>query len=148
MAGTNLFTYSADSVIVQLGSFPVLPGKPDGTFLTITMPDLYRTVSGPDSTTRARVGGHAEGELTLMASSPTWDLISSQIRKDSLGVGVGVFRMTVKDLSGTTLIVLPQCYFTKLPDIEFAHEVSERTVPFHGTVDYNQTIIGGSTAVF
>ena len=144
----QLFTYAADQVVVQLGAFPVLPGKPDGTFLSITMPDLYTSVSGPDSTTRSRRGGHVEGELTLMSSSPTWDLIAAQIKLDHHGNGSGVFKMIVADLGGTTLIVIPRCYFTKYPDIEFAHEITERTVQFHGVLDTLATNIGGSTTIF
>ncbi len=63
--------------------------------------------------------------FTLMAESPSNDLLSALARADEL-FGTGVGALHVEDLNGTTVIAASQAWIRKLPNPAMATDASER----------------------
>lgn len=88
--------------------------------------DLYTTqVGAQGDVTRSRSQDRTGTvTLTLMAGSPSNDVLSALAKADEEGLGVGVLQIV--DLQGTTLLVSPNAWISKKPEVEFGKESGER----------------------
>jgi len=140
-------TYDPKKVIVVFGGVSIT-GYADGTFVSVApATERFSKVVGADGeVARARSNDNThEVTITLMQTSASNDDladISGQDRDSNSGVR----SLTIKDISGKTLMFWPEAWIRQTPNVEFAKTAGERGWVFD-TGQITTEDLGGVTAV-
>lgn len=135
--------YSPDRITVSFGAI-LIQGFNDGTMIKTTRnEDAYSVkVGGQGDVTRVRsLNKTGQITVTLLAESPTNDLLSAQAIADELS-GAAYAPIFVKDLNGTTLMAAENAWIMKMPETEHATDASPREWVFE-CADLTM-VVGGS----
>jgi len=125
-------TYSADKVIVSVGSVP-LSGFTDGDFITASYAEDRATPkAGADggvgvSRNASRLGTIV---ITLSATSAANDALSALFNIGSLTTNIVTLPISVIDLSGRTVISGANCWLQVSPEATFGKEIGDREWTF------------------
>lgn len=120
-------TYDPNNIAISLGSI-LAGGFTDGDFVTAERAeDAFTSKSGADGLVTRTHNRNAIGTvtLTLMAESPTNDLLSALHEEDVL-FHTGVRSLTIKDLFGNTLVFAEEAWVKKPPPVTYGKESGER----------------------
>lgn len=137
-------TYDPAQVFATFAGIPI-NGFAEGTFISASRDEdtfTKHTGAGGDvARTRNRNKG-GKVSFTLMASSPTNDLLSAQAAADELA-GTGAGALLVKDGNGSTVLAAPNAWISKPPAVEFGKELGDR----EWTIDCDELdmVIGGTS---
>ena len=122
--------YDSNQVQVSFSGIPV-QGYADGDFLTIAMETpAFTSVVGTDGeVSRSKSNDlRATITITLMSTSITNDLFSAIYTADlAADGGAGVGGLQVVDVNGTSLFTAGNAWITKIPDVTYGREASERS---------------------
>ena len=119
--------YDPSRYTVSFGSI-LIGGFNDGTFIkTSRNEDAYSVkVGGQGDVTRVRsLNKTGQITVTLLAESPTNDLLSAEAINDEL-TGAAYAPIMVKDLNGTTVMAAENAWIMKMPETEIATDASPR----------------------
>lgn len=122
-----LRNYDPAKVYVSFAGISLL-GFADGEFVKVEFAEdrFSMEVGAGGDVTRVR-SRNATGSatVTLQAASPINDLLSAVALADARdGSGMGVFQLM--DANGTTLVMAPDAWIRKVPDVGYAVEGSTR----------------------
>jgi hypothetical protein len=123
-----VLTYDPKNVSMIVGG-KIMSGFGDGTFIKVSRNEqAFNLKVGVDGEgTRAKSNNFSgKFEITLMQSSSSNDVLSSYASADQLS-NSGVVPVLLRDNNGTTLATALTGWVQKLPDTEFAKEVTTRT---------------------
>jgi hypothetical protein len=124
----SIRTYNPARVVITVNGHTVT-GYADGTFCTVAMvSDGITTQVGADGEVARAVNTDARANitLTLQQTSPSNDFLSTLYSADVLTCGGRVGPIEVADLCGTTMFRASNAWVTKLADIEFGNEITNR----------------------
>jgi hypothetical protein len=139
-------TYDPQKHTITFGPI-VVTGFADGTFLkAYRNEDTYSIKIGADGNGARIRNANRSGrmEFTLLASSPSNDLLQAQAQIDEL-TGGGVASAFVKDGSGTAKAHGKNAWIVKIPDLERAKELGE--VTWIVETDILDVVQGGTTPI-
>lgn len=121
----------------------LITGFADGTYIEVDrLGDTYQSYSGAGGeVARIRMRDRrASVKVTLMATSVTNDLLSVvMIADEKNGNAIAPFDFT--DLNGTTVLIAPNCWLKKPPQMGFSKELPTRVWDFE--CDDLSMFIGG-----
>ncbi len=121
--------YNPKQVTAVFGAI-IMQGVNDGVFIkTVRNSDGYTVkVGAQGDVTRVRnLDKTGQVTITLLAESPTNDLLSFQANLDEASDGGGaVAPLMIKDLNGTTLMIAENAWIMKMPEVEHAVDASSR----------------------
>lgn len=126
MAGVS--TYNPSRVTCIVSGFP-MTGYADGTFINVTMPnDGITSVVGADGEIARAVNSdrRCQVTITLQQTSQANTFLSGLFSSDVLTCGGVIGPILIQDLCGETLFMSSQCWVTKMPDMEFSKEITNR----------------------
>jgi hypothetical protein len=121
-------TYNPSKVTVIINGHEVT-GYADGSFLTVSqVADGITTMVGADGELARAINTDTRVDitLTLLQTSPTNDFLTSIYAADAISCGGVIGPIEVADLCGTTMFAASNTWVTKLADIEFAKEITNR----------------------
>lgn len=127
MSGTVVRTYAPDKILVLIGTVP-MTGFAEDTFVSIApRADLSTIQVGADGEVARSIGTDKTHEitLTLQQTSPGNDVLSSLMEVDSIA-GTALFPVTIQDLLGRSIFVVPQAWISRRPTIEYGREAGNR----------------------
>lgn len=139
MSDISFREYDADRIFVGFGPLNLTGGGglAEDTFVTVKFASpLYVEKVGVDGTrTRSRTNDKRFTlTLVVMQSSDVNLWLSAAVFADlALNNGAGVTAMTLKDLSGSTLLFSPFSYVAELPEAAFARAANERAYVINGS---------------
>ena len=122
-----VYTYDPREVLVIVGAAEI-GGYTDGSFVKVARDeDAYSKVVGADGQVSRARNANRTGSvtITLKQTSASNDALSILAAADEVG-NAGVVPLVIKDLMGTTAVATAECWVKKLPDMDFAKEVSDR----------------------
>ncbi|MCP4570696.1 MAG: DUF3277 family protein [FCB group bacterium] len=134
---TTLYTYASDQVFVTFGPITMNDGRDDGDFCVVEQnEDAFALQIGTDGEACRSKSNNRSGTITitLMASSPTNDLLSAMYNVDINSNGDGINPMGVVDLSGTSLFAAEKAWIKKPPSTTFSRESGSREWVFETNV--------------
>lgn len=121
--------YNPKQVTVSFGAI-IVQGFNDGPFIkTVRNSDAYTVkVGAHGDVTRVRsLDRTGQVTITLLAESPTNDLLSFQANLDEASdAGGAVAPLMIKDLNGLTLMIAENAWIMKYPEVEHATDASPR----------------------
>lgn len=120
-------TYDPKLVSIILGG-KIISGIADGTFINVERAQQAFTLkvgAGGEGTRAKSNDKSGKITITLQQSSPSNDDLSAFAAADEL-TNAGVFPALIKDGSGRTVCAAATAWVQKLPNSEFAKEVSNR----------------------
>lgn len=136
-------TYNPKLINVVVNGI-LITGFADGDFVTVeTDADLYTSIVGAtgEVVRTKNLNRMATVTLTLMADSPTNDLLSA-LAIDAEGLApVGSFLLS--NTNGTTIASAPSCWLKKMPSIAYGVEAGTREWQF--ACDELTWHVGGAT---
>jgi len=139
-------TYDPQKVVLSVVGNAIV-GFAAGTFVKCSRDEdaFTKTVGAGGDVARTRNANRSGSiEITLLASSPSNDVLSALAAKDELS-GTGVGPAMIKDGSGTALASAQNCWVKKLPDFERAKELGETVWLID--CDVLSMTIGGTAAI-
>lgn len=126
--------YNLKKVTMVLADIPIKEGLGDSDVLEITWEGDQFTdeVGGEGEVCRSQTNEtRGTANLTLMNSSSHHQQLSALLVADVVaGNGAGVGSLFVKDNNGATLMMAPQCWIAKAPDLTIAKERGQSTWKF------------------
>lgn len=120
-------TYDPKLVILALGEI-VISGYADGSMIQASRDaDSFTKHVGADGEVSRTRNRNRSGSVTvtLKQTSLTNDALSALLAADEL-LGTGVRPLTLRDMSGTTLLASDRAWIRKPADAEFARDQSDR----------------------
>jgi hypothetical protein len=124
---TATATYDPNNIAITLG--PILcSGFVDGDYVSAERAeDTFSARAGADGLVTRTHNRNAMGTVTvtLMAESPTNDLLTALFEEDEV-FHTGVRPLTIKDLFGNTLVFAEEAWVQKPPAITYGKESGER----------------------
>ena len=143
-------TYDPKAVALIVGGVPI-GGFADGTFLKVSRSsDSFTKITGVDGVvSRSHIHDRSgECTITLAQTSPSNDILSALYKVDEES-NAGVVPILIKDNNPTlgsvgSTFVAAKAWIRKLPDAEYAKEVSNRDWVFD--VDDFEIFEGGNLA--
>ena len=139
--------YEAEAVELIVSNIPIKENRAKGTFVKLTVPEKYGTMSGTDgSVTRYKINDRVtRAEVTLLTSSSHNQQLSAlHILDDNATNGAGVGAFLLKDNNGATLVSSAQCWVAKAPDWELGEEVKEVVWTFDLVEGKGTSVYGGN----
>jgi hypothetical protein len=137
--------YDPKNVSMIVGG-KIAHGFADGTFIkAMRNEQAYNLKVGVDGEGTRSKNNNKSGkfEITLMQSSSFNDVLSAYSSADQLS-NAGVVPILLRDNNGTTLATALTAWVQKLPDVEFAKEVTTRTWVFE--TDDLEMFVGGNNS--
>ena len=125
----NLWTYSPEDVTITIGGFYGIEGVYDGSFVNVKK-DLIshtatRTTDGIVARTKV-VNSTYTIELTLMASSPSNDMLTRLWQLDEL-TSRGMFPLLIKDTRGTGYFFSTETWIEDVPALSYSNTIESYT---------------------
>ena len=120
-------TYDPKRVKVIFGG-AILGGFADGTAVVVAKnSDAFTTVNGNDGVTSRAKSNDKSGTivLTLAQTSPSNRILMAAAKKDEIS-NDGISPVAVKDLSGDSTYASGFAWVRKIPDSEYAKEITNR----------------------
>ncbi len=136
-------TYDPGQHFASFGSIPLL-GIADGTFISVErISEAFTSVAGAGGeVARVRMRDkRGKIKVTLMATSPTNDLLSAVAQLDET-TGAGEARFHITDGNGTTRVMAANAWISKLPSTEFSKDMPHRDWEFE--CDNLELFVGGN----
>lgn len=135
--------YDPGKVAVSFNGIQIQGIAPDTFVRVARTTDAYaKEVGAGGDVTRVRSRDRSgEVTITLMAASPTNDLLSAVHASDEL-LNDGVGELQVQDNLGTTILVAANAWIKKLPEVEFGSEGGTREWMFECAE--LEMLVGGS----
>jgi hypothetical protein len=143
MAAGQVATYDPKNVSMIVGG-QIMSGFGDGTFIKLSRNEqAFNLKVGVDGEGTRAKSNNLSGkiEITLMQSSAANDILSSYALADQLS-NTGAVPVLFRDNSGRTLATALTAWVQKVPDTEFAKEVTTRAWVLE--TDSLQIFIGGN----
>lgn len=143
MAAGVVATYDPKNLSMIVGG-QIMSGFGDGTVVKLSRnQQAFMLKVGVDGEGTRSKSNDKSGkiEITLMQSSASNDVLSAYASADELS-NTGAVPILFRDNSGRTLATALTAWVQKLPDTEFAKEVSTRTWVFE--TDTLEIFIGGN----
>lgn len=111
--------YAPQDIAITVGGLVIEGYAPDSFISIEQVEDTFSMAQGADGyATRARTSNrNATATITLLASSPSNDVLTAAYNKD-VKAGVAVSFQLV-DLNGTTLVRAAKAWVRRLPTVEF-----------------------------
>ena len=137
-----LYTYDPKMVVLTMGGVPIR-GYADGTQIVAERSnDMFTKVSGNDGAVSRAKSNDKSGTVTvtLAQTSPSNDVLSAFHKQDELS-NTGVKVLNCKDLSGRSTHFSSGAWIRKLPNAEYAKEITNREWVID--CDNLETLVGG-----
>lgn len=121
-------TYDPQKVSISVNNQTIVGFAPDTFIKAARAEEAFKLTIGADGNGARTRNANRSGaiEITLLASSPSNDILQAQaITDEDLGTGVGP--AMIKDNSGTALASAQNSWIQKIPDLERAKELGNVT---------------------
>lgn len=122
-----VITYNSQSVTMVFGG-KLITGWADGDFVKVAFnEDAVMLTMGTDGIGTRSFSRNYSGtvEITLMASSPSNDYLSSVYLADQQSA-TGVLPFLLRDSSGSTLVTAESMWVRKQVDVAYSRQITQR----------------------
>ena len=122
-----VITYNSQSVTMVFGG-KLITGWADGDFVKVAFnEDAVMLTMGTDGIGTRSFSRNYSGtvEITLMASSPSNDYLSSVYVADQQSA-TGVLPFLLRDSSGSTLVTAEDMWIRKQVDVSYSRQITQR----------------------
>lgn len=133
MAIGIVYPYSADRTLVLVNGVPMTGLAGDEAVLVEPLADLASSKPGLDRSVSVSAGIDDRFKLTLrlQQGSPSNDVLSG-FRAVGAARGIAFVAINVQNLLERSILVAPQSWFLRMPNVGYAEEAGDREWSFEG----------------